>query len=79
MKIKNFRDIAGLCDKSFTGIIEWCDGINQSSYIMQVRYMKNKKPHREDGPAVEYADGSKEWWLDGKFFPEEELAFKRTK
>lgn len=22
--------------------------------------------HREDGPAVEYASGSKEWWLDGK-------------
>ena len=22
--------------------------------------------HREDGPAVEYADGSKEWWLNGK-------------
>lgn len=22
--------------------------------------------HREDGPAVELADGTKEWWLDGK-------------
>jgi hypothetical protein len=21
--------------------------------------------HREDGPAVEYADGTKEWWLNG--------------
>ena len=22
--------------------------------------------HREEGPAVEYLDGSKEWWLSGK-------------
>ena len=22
--------------------------------------------HREDGPAVEYADGDKEWWINGK-------------
>ena len=27
--------------------------------------------HREDGPAVEYPDGSKEWWLnDKKLSPE---------
>ena len=26
----------------------------------------NGKLHREDGPALEYADGSKEWWLNGK-------------
>ena len=22
--------------------------------------------HREDGPAVEYSDGTKEWWVNGK-------------
>jgi hypothetical protein len=22
--------------------------------------------HRKDGPAVELADGKKEWWLNGK-------------
>lgn len=22
--------------------------------------------HREDGPAIEYANGAKEWWLNGK-------------
>ena len=27
----------------------------------------NDKRHREDGPAVEYADGSKEWYLNDKF------------
>ena len=26
----------------------------------------NDKRHREDGPAVEYADGSKYWYLNGK-------------
>ena len=24
------------------------------------------KLHRTDGPAIEYSDGTKEWWLDGK-------------
>ena len=23
--------------------------------------------HREDGPAIEYANGTREWWLDGAF------------
>lgn len=22
--------------------------------------------HREDGPAIEYADGTKSWWINGK-------------
>lgn len=22
--------------------------------------------HREDGPAIEYSDGAKEWWVNGK-------------
>jgi len=26
----------------------------------------NDKLHREDGPAVEQADGSKSWWLNGQ-------------
>ena len=32
-------------------------------------YYKNKRmtiEHRLDGPAIEWADGSKEWWVDGK-------------
>jgi hypothetical protein len=33
-----------------------------------VKYWKNKggELHREDGPAKEFADGSKEWWLNDK-------------
>jgi hypothetical protein len=30
------------------------------------RWYLNGKLHREDGPAVEYADGSKEWWINGQ-------------
>ena len=28
--------------------------------------------HREDGPAFEAVNGSKEWWLNGKQYTEEE-------
>lgn len=33
----------------------------------------NDKLHREDGPAVEYADGSKSWHLKGKELTEAEF------
>jgi hypothetical protein len=28
--------------------------------------LPNGKMHREDGPAVVYFDGDKEWWINGK-------------
>ena len=35
------------------------------------RWFLNGKFHREDGPAVEYADGDKQWYLhDEKVHPE---------
>jgi hypothetical protein len=30
------------------------------------RWYLNDKLHREDGPAVEWADGDKEWYLNGQ-------------
>ena len=30
------------------------------------RWYLNGQCHREDGPAVEWADGTKEWWLNGQ-------------
>ena len=30
------------------------------------------KPHREDGPAVEYANGTKYWYLNGEGLSKEE-------
>ena len=36
-------------------------------YNKNIRWYNDKeKLHRLDGPAVEWADGSKEWWVDGK-------------
>ena len=35
--------------------------------------------HRVDGPAVEYADGSKEWWIDGVKYTEREFIALTTK
>jgi hypothetical protein len=31
----------------------------------------NGKYHREDGPAIEYADGDKFWYLNGKYHRED--------
>jgi len=31
----------------------------------------NGKLHREDGPAIEYADGSRQWWINGKLHRED--------
>ena len=33
----------------------------------QMTWYLNGKLHREDGPAIEFASGTKEWWLNGKF------------
>ena len=37
----------------------------------------NDKRHREDGPAVEWSDGSKSWWLNGNPLTEEEHRLRR--
>jgi hypothetical protein len=29
-------------------------------------YNENDKLHRLDGPAIEYADGGKSWWVNGE-------------
>ncbi len=34
----------------------------------------NEKLHREDGPAVEYVNGFKAWWLNGKLVNPETIA-----
>lgn len=37
-------------------------------------YNEKNELHREDGPAIEKTDGTKEWWVDGRNLTEE--AFK---
>lgn len=29
-------------------------------------YNKNSMLHRKDGPAIEYSNGGKQWWVNGK-------------
>jgi hypothetical protein len=36
-----------------------------------VPMVKSGKLHREEGPAVELADGSKEFWINGEFIRRE--------
>ncbi len=53
---------------------EWCDDsdvrdLPDGSYINShdcVCYVKNGRFHREGGPAIEDADGSKDWFINGK-------------
>lgn len=35
--------------------------------------------HREDGSAIEYADGSEEWWIDGVEDAKTTEEFRRQK
>ena len=37
-----------------------------------MRWTLNGHLHREDGPAIEYSDGFKEWLLNGKWYATEE-------
>jgi len=48
------------------------------NFNFEARWHQNGLLHRVDGPAVEYADGEKEWWIDGEeFFPDSFEDFKR--
>jgi hypothetical protein len=37
-----------------------------NTHASKLRRNKEGKLHCLDGPAVEYSDGSKEWWINGK-------------
>ena len=57
---------------NFSGVIKEnivCTNLSDNTtrtIASNIKHYLNGKLHRTDGPAVEYADGSKEWWLDGK-------------
>ena len=55
-------------------VLEWLDGTRIKEISPSGTFWRRKgKHHREDGPAREWADGSKEWWLNGKEYTEEEF------
>ena len=36
-------------------------------------YNEDGNPHRFDGPAIEYANGTKSWYIEGQEYIEEEF------
>lgn len=57
------------CDYDEIGRIG--DGMYKTKYGTKYWY-KNGQRHREDGPAIEWEDGAKAWYLNDKFMTEEE-------
>ena len=50
----------------------------ENKYLASRRWHFKNKLHREDGPAVEYAQGSKSWYLNGKRHREDGPACEYT-
>ena len=47
-------------------------------YQLHTMYYMNDVLHREDGPAVETLNGTKEWWVNGKRHREDGPAIERS-
>jgi hypothetical protein len=71
MKVKNHKEHEELFNKDFTGITEVSDGA-EKIYWVCMHYYQNGELHRKDGPACEFADGRRYWYLNGKRFVFEE-------
>ena len=56
--VKDYYSFKGR--ENFTGVVKDKGG--------DIVYFLNGKLHREDEPACEYADGTKQWWLNGKAY-----------
>jgi hypothetical protein len=48
-------------------------------YAFYTEWYHNGKLHREDGPAIEYANGDKSWWRNGIRYTEEAFLAKTKK
>ena len=45
--------------------------MERTEYAESVEYKLNGRLHREDGPAIEFVYGKKEWYRDGKLHRED--------
>lgn len=54
------------------------DYVNNSFRIGNTYYNKSGQLHREDGPAIEYTNGDKEWWINDKRHREDGPAVEYT-
>ena len=64
----------GLCHREDgLSALEWADGSKE--------WCKKGVLHREDGPAVEYVNGNKYWYLDGEHSSEQDykIAMRKIK
>jgi len=52
--------------------------INITSLNVEVWWVNGVK-HREDGPAIVYANGDKEWFLNGKMYSEDDFKHEMQK
>jgi hypothetical protein len=52
---------------NFTGALEYCDGM-EAFDDCRIIHFKNEEYHRENGPAIERWNGTKEWCLEGDYF-----------
>jgi hypothetical protein len=66
IKINEWHEIPN----GYTGIVEWDNDVKW--------WFLNGKPHREDGPAVEFPDGEKQWFLNGLLHREDGPAVEFT-
>jgi hypothetical protein len=53
------------------------NGLIIDNWGTKLHYL-NGKLHREDGPAVEWSNGSKEWYLNGKIHKEDGPAIEAS-
>lgn len=74
----NFKDV-----KDAQRIInDYCRGVPTLTIKQNgdKEWLKNGKLHREDGPAIEYLNGGKRWYIDGKFIPQKiDISMKDNK
>ena len=56
--MKEIENIYDEMAKSSTGCFKDKDG--------DIYYLLNGKPHKSDGPVIQYADSWREWWFYGK-------------
>lgn len=45
---------------------------NKGELGYEHEWYRNNRLHRLDGPAIEYLDGTHEYWIDGKKYSKEE-------
>jgi hypothetical protein len=50
---------------NFTGIIEYGDGARFLE-LSSIEHYRNGSRHNENGPAIEYPNGNKIWYLNGE-------------